>query len=96
MKFGEALEEVKKGALIARAGWNGKGMFVFRRPEDWLSTDMIVNKVKSLPDSFKKYVNDYYDVTETYLCMKDANDNIVNGWLASQSDILADDWMVVG
>lgn len=26
MKFGEALEEVKKGALIARAGWNGKGM----------------------------------------------------------------------
>ena len=33
MKFGEALEEVKKGALIARAGWNGKGMFVFQRPE---------------------------------------------------------------
>lgn len=70
MKFGEALEEVKKGALIARAGWNGKGMFVFQRPEDWLSTDIIVNKVKSLP--------------------------IVNGWLASQSDMLADDWMVVG
>lgn len=33
MKFGEALEEVKKGALIARAGWNGKGMFVFQRPK---------------------------------------------------------------
>lgn len=32
----------------------------------------------------------------SYLCMKDANDNIVNGWLASQSDMLADDWMVVG
>lgn len=89
MKFGEALEAVKEGKLIARSGWNGKGMFVFQRPEDWLSTDMIVNKVKSLPDSFKKYVNDYYDI-------KDANDNIVNGWLASQSDMLADDWMVVG
>lgn len=61
MKFGEALEAVKEGKLIARSGWNGKGMFVFQRPEDWLSTDMIVNKVKSLPDSFKKYVNDYYD-----------------------------------
>lgn len=24
------------------------------------------------------------------------DDNIVNGWLASQSDMLADDWMVVG
>lgn len=83
----------KEGKLIARSGWNGKGMFVFQRPEDWLSTDMIVNKVKSLPDSFKKYVNDYYDIDETnmikfcsYLCMKDANDNIVNGWLASQSE----------
>lgn len=103
MKFGEALEAVKEGKLIARSGWNGKGMFVFQRPEDWLSTDMIVNRVKSLPDSFKKYVNDYYDITETnrikfcsYLCMKDANDNIVNGWLASQSDMSADDWMVVG
>lgn len=31
MKFGEALEEVKKGALIARAGWNGKGM-----ADDWM------------------------------------------------------------
>lgn len=83
------IPEIRKGALIARAGWNGKGMFVFQRPEDWLSTDIITN--------------DYYDVTETnmikfcaYLCMKDANDNIVNGWLASQSDMLADDWMVVG
>lgn len=65
MKFGEALEAVKEGKLIARSGWNGKGMFVFQRPEDWLSTDMIVNKVKSLPDSFKKYVNDYYDIDET-------------------------------
>ena len=52
MKFGEALEAVKEGKLIARSGWNGKGMFVFQRPEDWLSTDTIVNRVKSLPDSF--------------------------------------------
>lgn len=48
MKFGEALEAVKEGKLIARSGWNGKGMFVFQRPEDWLSTDTIVNRVKSL------------------------------------------------
>lgn len=32
MKFGEALEAVKEGKLIARSGWNGKGMFVFQRP----------------------------------------------------------------
>lgn len=48
MRFGEALEAVKEGKLIARCGWNGKGMFVFLRPEDSLSTEMVVNKVKSL------------------------------------------------
>lgn len=69
MKFGEALEAVKEGKLIARSGWNGKGMFVFQRPEDWLSTDTIVNRVKSLPDSFKKYVKDYYDIDETNMSM---------------------------
>lgn len=47
MKFGEALEEVKKGALIARAGWNGKGMFVFQRPEEmilvcWHNLEMVI------------------------------------------------------
>lgn len=102
MKFGEALEAVKEGKLIARAGWNGKGMFVFQRPEDSLSTEMIVDRVKSLPDSFKKYVKDYWTVSETnmikfnaYLCMKNADNEIVNGWIASQSDVLAEDWIII-
>ena len=59
MNFGEAIEAVKNGALIARAGWNGKGMFVFKRPEDSLSTEMIINRVKSLPDSFKRWIEEY-------------------------------------
>ncbi|WP_262482542.1 DUF2829 domain-containing protein [Bacteroides neonati] len=29
-----------------------------------------------------------------YLCMKAADGTIVNGWLASQSDMLANDWMI--
>ena len=48
MKFGEALEAVKEGKLIARSGWNGKGMFVFQRPEDWLSTDITPNSIKPI------------------------------------------------
>ena len=55
LNFGEAIEAVKEGKLISREGWNGKGMFVFMRPSDELSVDMIVNKVKSLPDSVKKF-----------------------------------------
>lgn len=102
MNFGEAIEAVKNGALIARAEWNGKGMFVFQRPEDSLSTKMIINRVKSLPDSFKRWIEEYRGESETnmvkfnaYLCMKTADGIIVNGWLASQSDILANDWMII-
>lgn len=102
LTFGEAIEAVKKGELACREGWNGKGMFIFQRPENCLSTDMVVNKVKSLPDAVKKWVADKYGDSETdkikftaYLCMKAADDTIVNGWLASQTDMLATDWMIL-
>lgn len=100
--FGQALESLKRGHLVARKGWNGKGMFIFMRPEDSLSTDMIVNQVKSLPESFKKWVADNHGDSETdkikftaYLCMKAADGTVVNGWLASQTDMLANDWVIV-
>lgn len=99
--FGQALESLKRGHLVTRKGWNGKGMFIFMRPEDSLPTNMIVNQVKSLPESFKRWVSDNYEDSETdkikftaYLCMKAADGTVVNGWLASQTDMLANDWMI--
>lgn len=100
--FGQALESLRRGRLVARKGWNGKGMFIFMRPEDSLPTDMIVNQVKSLPESFKKWVADNHGDSVTdkikftaYLCMKTADGTVVNGWLASQTDMLANDWVIV-
>ena len=100
--FGQALESLKRGHLVARKGWNGKGMFIFMRPEDSLPTNMIVNQVKSLPESFKRWVVNNYGDSETdrikftaYLCMKAADGTVVNGWLASQTDMLANDWVIV-
>lgn len=55
MCFGVAMEHVKLGNLVARKGWNGNGQFVFARPEDKLSVDMIINVVKSLPPKVKSY-----------------------------------------
>lgn len=99
--FGQALESLKRGHLVTRKGWNGKGMFIFIRPEDSLPTNMIVNQVKSLPESFKKWVSDNHGDSDTdkikftaYLCMKAADGTVVNGWLASQTDMLANDWMI--
>lgn len=102
--FGGALLAVKSGKLISRLGWNGKNMFVFQRPEDELSIQMVVDTVKSLPKSVKDYY--YYKSTfpfleskqtvkfTSYLCLKSSDDSIVNGWTASQTDLLAEDWFI--
>lgn len=98
MNFGQAIEAAKAGKRIAREGWNGKGMFVFQRPEDILEIDMVVNRVKSLPDSVKEYFRGQQQATvkfTAYLCMKAADGSIVNGWLASQTDMLSEDWVVL-
>lgn len=82
MSFGLAVEAVKKGKKIARAGWNGKGMFL----------------IYIFP-----YINDQYTIIEKsgivgtlspYLAMKTADNQLVP-WLASQTDILADDWCIL-
>lgn len=98
--FGTAINKMKDGNLVTRAGWNGKGMFLFMRPEDSLPVAMLEN-FKSLPQSVKDYyrgtmgTKDTGNVTFTgYICMKAADDTVVNGWLASQTDILSNDWMV--
>lgn len=107
VNFGTAIEALKQGLRVAREGWNGKGMFIFQRPEDTLTTGFIPN-VKSLPQSVKDWVDQNMDDKTnpgeqdltpvkftSYLCMKAADNTIVNGWLASQTDMLADDWIIL-
>jgi Protein of unknown function (DUF2829) len=48
MKFEEALQELKCGSRIARAGWNGKGMFLFYLP-NWTYTDGKQDNYQNLP-----------------------------------------------
>ncbi|WP_294267750.1 DUF2829 domain-containing protein [uncultured Chryseobacterium sp.] len=106
-KFGQAIEAVKNGKMAAREGWNGKGMFIFERPADELQIDFVIDKVKSLPQSVKNFFKAKEDkempsergLTKVkfmpYLCMYAADGSIVNGWLASQTDILAEDWQIL-
>ncbi len=107
LNFGEAIELVKKGNLVARKGWNGKGMFIFMRPED-IIPEKVIRDIKSLPVNVKQWLaNDFFSKGgenkgpdhnhgsvkfTAYLCMKAADNTIVNGWLASQTDMLAEDW----
>jgi hypothetical protein len=107
LTYGEALEAVKQGKLISREGWNGKGMFVFMRPSDSLNISFLIEKVKSLPDSLKVFFLRKEELKEpseqgleqikftAYLCMYAADGSIVNGWLASQTDMLSNDWCIL-
>jgi hypothetical protein len=109
--FGQAIEALKEGKRVARQGWNGKGMFIFERPADELEVGFIIDKVKSLPQSVKDFFADIVKSganEETkqhlleekikfgaYLCMYASDGSIVNGWLASQTDILSNDWCIL-
>lgn len=84
--FGDALEMLKQGSKVARKGWNGKGMFLFLVP----GSKFKVNRAPLL--------GIYPEGTEisyhAHIDMKTADDQIVP-WLASQTDVLAEDWEVV-
>jgi len=98
--FGQAIGSLKNGFLVRRQGWNGKGMFLFMRPSDILKDEFIADTVKSLPFNFKEWVKAHPNAEgerffTQYICMKAADGSIVNGWLASQTDMLSEDWVLV-
>ena len=86
LTFGQAIEALKQGKKVARAGWNGKGMFLFLVP----GSTFKVNRAPLL--------GIYPEGTEVNYCshidMKTADDKVVP-WLASQTDVLAEDWDIV-
>lgn len=95
MTFGSALEALKAGQRVARAGWNGKGM--------WLSLSGPLEGRKIGNESFwsqnnARYAAEQPDCSATVLpciTMKTATGEILMGWLASQTDMLMEDWLIV-
>ena len=101
MSFGKALELVKNGKLVSRKDWVDEGKFIFIRPADEIDLETVVNVVKSLPQKVKDYYAqdpDFYFIEgkvefTPYLCLKDENGRVVNGYTPSQEDLLSDDWV---
>ena len=96
MPFGLALEAMKKGHRVARAGWNGKGMWLAYMsgmslpPYSTQGTDRKVN------DRTARWIGEDTPLeTLPYIAMWTADKKWLPGWLASQTDMLADDWHVV-
>lgn len=86
MSFGHALVAMKSDHRVGRAGWNGKGMFLYLVP---------AAEYPSQTGAAKAYWGEDAKVPYgAYIAMKTAQNNVVP-WLASQTDMLADDWQVL-
>lgn len=90
--FGAAINALKQGKKVARSGWNGKDMFLFLLPAGTIPKSAIHDpKLKEVLDNNGK---DHFEALGT-IRMKTADDKILTGWLASQTDILSEDWVLV-
>lgn len=83
MKFGEAIEAAKAGKRIARAGWNGKNQYVE------IATCISYTSVSG------EVVNVNHDNIGNKALAFVGTSGVQIGWLASQADMLADDWTIV-
>ena len=83
MSFGLAIEAAKMGKKIARAGWNGKNQYVE------LASGI------SYTNAAGETINCNYEAIGNKALAFVGTSGVQMGWLASQADMLADDWMIV-
>jgi hypothetical protein len=97
MNFGDALQGLSQGHRVAREGWNGKNgknMFIYKTVGNTVSKDFIP-KFASLPASVKTFLEQRGTdvVFQSSFTMYTAAGEMQPGWLASQSDMQAEDWV---
>ena len=82
MSFGQAVQALKSGGKVCRSGWNGKGMWLVLA-KDWNAT---LGGGRAMPPDWAGFA--------PFIAMYTA-DKLLVPWLASQTDVLAEDWLVV-
>lgn len=89
MNFGDALIALKAGHRVTRTGWNGTGMWLILVPGSTITVETGRPLGNAAPDLVGQQVQ-YLP----HIDMKTAQGQIVP-WLASQTDLLCEDWKVV-
>lgn len=82
MNFGKAIEALKEGKRATRAGWNGKGQYIE------LATNI------SYVNSKGEVINCEHEAIGNKAIVFVGTSGVQMGWLASQADMLAEDWMI--
>lgn len=93
MNIGQAVEQLKAGNKVRRAGWNGKNMWLVLMPELKLPPYSTQNTHVKVNDRTAKHIGvDTPLDCRPYIVMWTAQQQWQPGWLASQADLLAEDW----
>ena len=86
MTFGLAIEALKNGYKVARSGWNCKGMWLILQT----SSEVTLREGTCYHKAGLKHVK-----VDPHIDMFTAAGTMQPGWLASQADILSDDWQII-
>lgn len=91
MTFGMAIEAMKRGAKVARKGWNGKGMYI------WVMPGSAIKNCPNISDPHLAEIDKAEGEIRFLgsIRMRTATGDVLTGWLASQTDMLAEDWEIV-
>lgn len=81
--FGEAIKYMKRGMRVKRQGWNGKNQYIE------LATNI------SYVNAAQEVINCKHDAIGNRAIAFVGTSGVQMGWLASQSDMLAEDWIFV-
>lgn len=84
LPFSMAMEALQTGMVVCRAGWNGKGMFLYKVPAGKYQAQH--------PAARATFGNDV--PYGPYIALKTAQDNVMP-WQPSNGDMLANDWEIV-
>ena len=95
LSFGEAIEALKKGFKVCRTGWNGKGMYLWLKPEciikkEWCRDPFLIEAIDKIGGEEILALGTICMFTHDSTGRK----AILTGWLASQSDMLYNDWKI--
>lgn len=91
--FGWAIRALKQGLRVTRPSWNGKGMYLFLGKVASFSLE--AQSLEQVQRAMEQAENFTQDSIRPCVFMRDAQGKLVPGWAASQTDMLAEDWMVV-
>jgi hypothetical protein len=92
LNFGQAIEALKDGKRVSREGWNGKDMYLWLLPAakvkaEWCREPHLKAMAEAQPGHEIEALGSIRMLT--------ADKKVLTGWLASQTDMLAEDWQIL-